>query len=302
MDISNYENFIVIAEEGNLSSAAKRLFVSPSTLSKQLQAMEQEFGVRLLKRSQGQLVLTYAGELFLESARRITSEARSFTHALGDISTESRGVLNLGISSPRIDLDFQYILPDYLKAYPNYMLNITTGSGMELNEALLEGKIDLAFTSFKERYPQLVHERILLEEMLLVVSKKNPLARHAGYEADGSRRKCDPGWLRDTLFLIRDANSHNYDVFLRFKKGLSYEPRLGINNCDTMLLLELTSKTDCCSFCSEAYLRHFDDLVGFSLPEPQYQDYCCLYRSGYRLNTQEKYLIDLVKRYYSVPG
>ncbi len=298
MDISNYENFIVIAEEGNLSSAAKRLFVSPSTLSKQIQGMEQEFGVRLLKRSQGQLALTYAGELFLESAKRITGEARAFSHALGDISSESRGVLNLGISSPRIDLDFQYILPDYLKTFPNYVLNITTGSGVELNEALLEGKIDLAFTSFKERYPHFVHDLILREEMVLVVSKKNPLAQRAGTDAEGRRIKCDPDWFRDTLFLIRDATSHNYDVFLRFKKNLSYEPRLGINNCDTMLLLELTSRTDCCSFCSEAYLRHFDGLVGFSLPEPQFQDYCCLYRSDYRLNRQEQFLIDLVKKHY----
>ncbi len=69
MATQKLRNFVVVAEELNLSRAAPRLFVTQQALSKQLRDLEEAVGVRLLDRSTRRMALTPAGEVFLASVR-----------------------------------------------------------------------------------------------------------------------------------------------------------------------------------------------------------------------------------------
>ncbi|RBL81590.1 LysR family transcriptional regulator, partial [Streptomyces cavourensis] len=69
MATQKLRNFVVVAEELNLSRAAPRLFVTQQALSKQLRDLEEAVGVRLLDRSTRRMALTPAGEAFLASVR-----------------------------------------------------------------------------------------------------------------------------------------------------------------------------------------------------------------------------------------
>lgn len=71
MNVKSLKYFITIAEEQNLTKAAKRLFVSQSTLSLFLRKLEEEAGLPLFDRSKNKLTITPAGRLYAETAREL---------------------------------------------------------------------------------------------------------------------------------------------------------------------------------------------------------------------------------------
>lgn len=71
MNTKPLKYIVVIAEEQNLTKAAKRLFISQSTLSLYLRKLEADLGLSLFERSKNRLVITPAGRLYAETARTL---------------------------------------------------------------------------------------------------------------------------------------------------------------------------------------------------------------------------------------
>ena len=99
MNTAYLENFIAIAEEKNISAAARRMHIAQSALSTQLKTLEEEMGCVLLKRNPHGVSLSYEGELFYEYARRVLAMERELRERLDDCAEGATGVLRLGVSS-----------------------------------------------------------------------------------------------------------------------------------------------------------------------------------------------------------
>ncbi|MDV7340053.1 LysR substrate-binding domain-containing protein [Terasakiella sp. A23] len=87
--------FAQTVKDGSFSEAARSLHLTPSAISKQISALEDRLGVRLLNRTTRKLNLTEAGARYLEHTRRILSEIEEAESEVGSLRDSPRGVLRV---------------------------------------------------------------------------------------------------------------------------------------------------------------------------------------------------------------
>ena len=75
MELEQLRAFAAVADEGSFTGAARRLYISHSTVSRTVTALEEELGVRLVERDNRFIALTKAGETLREEAEQLLSAA-----------------------------------------------------------------------------------------------------------------------------------------------------------------------------------------------------------------------------------
>ncbi|MFL5348889.1 MAG: LysR family transcriptional regulator [Hyalangium sp.] len=169
--------FLQVAQEGRFSTAARGLGLSQSGLSRQLQSLETELGVRLLVRTPAGAVLTDAGERFLPHARRALEALSAGTAELEQLSGTPRGPLALGT----LYTVGAYLLPDliatFARGYPEVRLRLSESHAAALEEGVSRGALDLAILSLPVRRADLVAQKLWEEPLVLAVPRGHPLTR-----------------------------------------------------------------------------------------------------------------------------
>ena len=82
MELEQLRIFIAVAEEKGFSAGARKLYISHSTTSRAVSALEDELGVRLIERDNHVLGLTEAGKLLLEEGKRLLAEAEELENRI----------------------------------------------------------------------------------------------------------------------------------------------------------------------------------------------------------------------------
>jgi LysR family cyn operon transcriptional activator len=176
MELRQLRYFIKAKELLNFTEAAKTLNISQSTLSQQIKQLEAELDVLLFDRIGKRIVLTEAGELFSEYAAQSINRANEGLLLLKDLNNLNTGKITVGvIYSMRIP--FAKALIQFSKQYPNIKIQAVFGTTKDLLENLDSNRFDFVL-SFPEktRYPHLKYQTLLTSHMVLVTSKKSPIA------------------------------------------------------------------------------------------------------------------------------
>ena len=174
MDFREFEYMLAVAEQRSVTKAARELHISQPALSHYIRGVEEELGVKLFDRSTSPMSLTFAGERYVESARRILMEGNRLMKELRDINQHMTGRLRIGTSRDRASYMMPRLLPRFCEKYPGIEVEVYTQSGQKLTEALIEGRVDLlllpatAITLRKHgETSALAAQKIYTDEMLL---------------------------------------------------------------------------------------------------------------------------------------
>lgn len=144
MDIKQLKYFYTIAEEGQITGAAKKLHIAQPPLSYQLKCLEDELGVKLVERGSRNIKLTDAGHLLYKRAKQILSLTKSAEDELRDFVQGTHGTLSIGtVSSSGASL-LDNRLSTFHDKYPYINFEIHEGNTFELLELLTNGVIEIA--------------------------------------------------------------------------------------------------------------------------------------------------------------
>ena len=179
-DHEQLDAFLTLAQEGRFVSAARRLGVSQSGLSRQLQALERELGTKLLVRTPRGVVLTEAGQHYLVHAQRALDSLRRGASEVQEMAQTARGSVSLGT----LVTVGAYLLPDLLvrfhKQHPEVLVRLVEGKAEELEERVAKGELDLAVLNLPVRRVDLVAQKLWTEDFILAVPRGHKLAQAKG--------------------------------------------------------------------------------------------------------------------------
>ena len=127
--------FLTVVQTGSLSGAGRQSGFSPASVSRQITALEDDLGVRLLNRTSRRLSLTEAGQVYLEHAERLLHDIDELRDAVSQMAVKPRGTLRI---QSRISLGTQHVaplIPTFLALYPDLKIDLwLTDNDLDLTE------------------------------------------------------------------------------------------------------------------------------------------------------------------------
>lgn len=175
MEMSQLRYAVAIADTGNFTRAAERCNVTQPSLSQQVILLEKELGHKLFHRLGRKAVLTEAGTVFLQRARRILVEVENAAKELTDNPS-----LDRSITVGAIQTIAPYLLLPLIekcqRELPNLQINVREDFRSDLVRAVVEGELDLAIVTLPVKDPQVAIEPLMTEPLLLVVAKNHPFS------------------------------------------------------------------------------------------------------------------------------
>ncbi|HEN8797691.1 TPA: LysR family transcriptional regulator [Pseudomonas putida] len=155
MEIRHFRYFLCVARHGHFTRAAEQLGIAPPTLSRQIQDMERELGVRLFERNQREVNLTAAGQaLFIEAEQTV----RQFDAAQLGAQRAARGEsgrIELGyVASAAYSGMLQQQVLRFSEACPQVRLSMRELPMAELPARVRDGLLDLAYVRSPMELPE----------------------------------------------------------------------------------------------------------------------------------------------------
>jgi DNA-binding transcriptional LysR family regulator len=177
--------FRAVAEELSFRKAAEVLHLSQPAVSQHIRALEEEAGVQLFDRARGaghgsQISLTEAGRVLLRYANAAAETMVEARRSLAALHEEADGPLKLGASTTVAQYLLPRILGAFLKQYPQVKLSLVSGNTEQIVEAVAEKKVALGIIEGPAMRREVKTERMVQDEMVLIVSPNHAWARKGG--------------------------------------------------------------------------------------------------------------------------
>lgn len=192
MELRHLRYFVGVAETENVSRAALKLHISQPALSRQVRDLEEELGLALLKRAGKSVRLTQAGRAFLDEARAVLERTDAALRNVRSAEEQRQIELHVGYSSWGIDRLFHIILNSFNCAMPSVRLRLHDRRVEDNVDALLAGKLELAFIFVAPKPGALRGLRFIelsREHIRLAVPPKHPFARRRAVSIEDAARE-----------------------------------------------------------------------------------------------------------------
>lgn len=174
------EYFLALARYLNFTEAAKNLYISQPSLSKQIALLERSIGVELFYRNKRDVRLTAAGLVLLREISGVieiieSSIEKSKNTNLSENVTLTIGCLD-GIDSSKLLIP---AIKKFRESYPDINIILKKYSFKMLREKLINGSLDIVFTlSFEiEGYSGMISNSIYRGNSIIIMDKSNPLSK-----------------------------------------------------------------------------------------------------------------------------
>lgn len=290
MNLKQAHYIRTIAQEGSITAAAKKLYISQPSLSQMLKQVEAELGVSLFDRSVSPFRPTFAGEKYLQTAGIILAASQRLETQIQAIREENSGRLRLGISVQRAMQVLPLALPWFMAQFPHVLLEITERGSAHLEELVLQGQVDLALAAIESTSPRLSYELIEREVIGILAGERSHLA--ARYP-DGTPITLDMAG-EETFVSLKKGHSVRVvqdDLFRRC--GLM--PHILLETDSLEVARRVALGTGSCMLCSNIYVDGPARRHGAFYPLLDYENHRHFYACYPREEKLPRYSVEFIQ-------
>ena len=227
-NLSSYRIFYTVANTGNISKAAKELYMTQPAVSQAIMQLEGELDIRLFNRTPKGVSLTNEGNILFEYINSAINLINVGEEKILEFKDLTVGELKIGVGDTISKYFLLPYLEDFHNRYPNLKFKIINGMTLELCNLIKSGEIDIAICNLPiddpsleirpckevrdifvcgEKYKELSKEKVSLEEIV-----KYPL-----------------------IFLEPNSNSRRYVEKFMISKGINISPEFELGSFDLLL-------------------------------------------------------------------
>ncbi|MGY4688755.1 LysR family transcriptional regulator [Salibacterium sp. K-3] len=289
MDLKQLRYVVEVYKEESFSKAADKLHVSQPALSKMVHQLEEELDIRLFDRSTRNLKITGEGEKILLHAQKVLRGAEDLKEAANEIKLRKQGRFTFGLPPVIGSSFFPSLIASFRRTYPEAQMQIVEEGAKIMEHSLLEGNIDVGVAILPVDEEQFEVRPIVKRELLLVVSKDQPLA---------GRNTVKMKELEEERFLMFRKGFSLYDRVREAAIQAGFEPVVEHESTQWDFLIELAMAGLGVAFLPETVVKkaNLEHVAVLSVTDPAVHWNLALIRrrNGYQSHAAEAW-VDFVE-------
>lgn len=214
MDLKQLQYFLSIAEHRGFAAAARARYISQSALSRQMQLLEDDLGIKLFARTSRGVQLTSAGEILRERATIVFENVAQLKEDVLAEAQTPAGRVVLGLTPSMRVLFAGSLIERFLKRFPRVSINVIEGLSHSMADAVLQGLCDVSVFVMEDAVGKALHTRLLVKEPMVFVGAGNAALR--------MDTPVDVGFVASRPLLVSRSNRVNSGIERKAAKlGLS---------------------------------------------------------------------------------
>lgn len=234
MELKYIREFVSLAETSNYFETAERLFITTSSLSRHIKALEEELGMPLFDRTTRKVVLNRHGRLFLPYAKQFVKIDDECTMAFEEEVMYSKGAIGIGSIPMMKAYGISDILRQYRQSNKNVIININEADSTPLAEMLRKSEIDFAFLRNRHiSVDEFDTIPIAEDHLVAVLPKAHPLAKQKTIAIDQ---------LEGEALLLISKNSVMYKLCTDLCRAAGFQAKVVFTSQRAENLIELISQ------------------------------------------------------------
>ena len=201
----NIQYILEVARCGGITKAANKLYITPSALSRFVQARENELNVLLFHRVGKRFVPTEAGKYYIQKCREIEQLQLELNQQMQHFANISNKVIQIGVQPSFSTVVLDKVLPVFRKTYPDMKIVLQEYSAANLMEMLRRQEVDVILATTDKRDSDYEYQLVKSCETVIAVEKNHPLIMQTiwreGLQLPGTtfRQEADELYARNEL-------------------------------------------------------------------------------------------------------
>jgi DNA-binding transcriptional LysR family regulator len=259
MDIRQLELFVGVADQRSFTRAAHELHIVQPAISIAIKKLEEKLGVTLFDRSDKQASLTPEGKVLYRHAKTILRQRFLAEQEMKELRGLEQGEVRIAMPAMHASYHFPDIFCEFKKAYPGLHVYVEEAGTTQVQQAILNGSIELGVVMIDEAPDSLEVRPFLNEQMVALVSAEHTFSKLKSVSFSRFAREPlavtrEGYFMRETI--NRLSQQHNITPNIQFEANLM------------LLTKKLVLESGCVSTCMSMVLEKEPELIGVPFKPP----------------------------------
>ncbi len=239
MKLDYIREFKFLAQNGNYLDSANQLFISQSTLTRHIQALEAHLGVPLFSRTTHKITLNVYGETFLPYAEQMDRAVLSLQNELSAQAKAVHGRIRIGAIPMMSYYNITDLLVQFKKSMPEVLLEITETDSSVLKDMVRAGTCDFAFVrEISETEPEFDSLPLTTDSLVAVLCANHPLS---------ARESITITDLQNENFLLLPEDTLMHQLCMELCQKAGFTPHISFTDYNGQNIINLVGKGVGCS-------------------------------------------------------